>query len=60
MRRAPELGDDLPVAGATAASATAEKLATPDTSVADLVGDVDPIKVAEGRSLGDPRPSTTA
>ncbi|MGA9376710.1 MAG: sigma 54-interacting transcriptional regulator, partial [Mycobacterium sp.] len=32
----------------------AEKLATPDTSVADLVGDIDPIKVAEGRSLGDP------
>ena len=31
-----------------------EKLATPDTSVADLVGDVDPMKVAEGRSLGDP------
>jgi magnesium chelatase subunit I len=31
-----------------------EKLATPDTSVGDLVGDVDPIKVAEGRSLGDP------
>ena len=31
-----------------------EKLATPDTSVADLVGDIDPIKVAEGRSLGDP------
>ncbi|MDT5324927.1 MAG: magnesium chelatase subunit, partial [Mycobacterium sp.] len=30
------------------------KLATPDTSVADLVGDIDPIKVAEGRSLGDP------
>jgi len=29
-------------------------LATPDTSVADLVGDVDPVKVAEGRSLGDP------
>ena len=31
-----------------------EKLATPDTSVADLVGDIDPIKVAEGRTLGDP------
>jgi magnesium chelatase subunit I len=31
----------------------AEKLATPDTSVADLIGDVDPIKVAEGRYLGD-------
>lgn len=30
-----------------------EKLATPDTSVADLIGDVDPIKVAEGRYLGD-------
>jgi magnesium chelatase subunit I len=31
-----------------------EKLATPDTSVGDLVGDVDPVKVAQGRSLGDP------
>jgi magnesium chelatase subunit I len=30
-----------------------EKLATPDTSVADLIGDVDPIKVAEGRYLSD-------
>ncbi len=29
----------------------AEKLATPDTSVADLIGDVDPIRVAEGRYL---------
>jgi magnesium chelatase subunit I len=32
----------------------AEKLATPDTSVGDLIGDVDPVKVAEGRTLGDP------
>ena len=31
-----------------------EKLATPDTSVGDLIGDIDPIKVAEGRHLGDP------
>ncbi|HEY3088032.1 MAG TPA: sigma 54-interacting transcriptional regulator [Jatrophihabitantaceae bacterium] len=31
-----------------------EKLATPDTSVGDLIGDIDPIKVAEGRTLGDP------
>jgi magnesium chelatase subunit I len=31
----------------------AEKLATPDTSVGDLIGDVDPIKVAEGRYLSD-------
>jgi len=30
-----------------------EKLATPDTSVADLIGDVDPVKVAEGRTLAD-------
>ncbi len=31
-----------------------EKLATPDTSVGDLIGDVDPIRVAQGRVLGDP------
>jgi len=31
-----------------------EKLATPDTSVGDLIGDVDPMKVAAGRTLGDP------
>src|SRR6202048_2893722 len=31
----------------------AEKLATPDTSIADLIGEVDPIKVAEGRYLSD-------
>lgn len=30
-----------------------EKLATPDTTIADLIGDVDPIKVAEGRYLSD-------
>lgn len=30
-----------------------EKLATPDTAVADLIGDVDPIKVAEGKYLAD-------
>ncbi len=31
-----------------------EKLATPDTSVGDLIGDVDPTKLAQGLSLGDP------
>ena len=31
-----------------------EKLATPDTSVGDLIGDVDPVRIAEGRRLGDP------
>jgi magnesium chelatase subunit I len=30
-----------------------EKLSTPDTTMADLIGDVDPIKVAEGRYLSD-------
>ena len=53
-RRAAELGDDLPVAWRNRAERYSEKLATPDTSVADLIGDVDPMKVAEGRSLGDP------
>ena len=54
LRRAAELGDALPVVWRHRTERYAEKLATPDTSVADLVGDVDPIKVAEGRSLGDP------
>ncbi|MBI4084172.1 MAG: AAA family ATPase [Candidatus Lambdaproteobacteria bacterium] len=31
----------------------AEKLATPDTTSAELIGDIDPIKVAEGRHLSD-------
>ncbi|MFI8567475.1 ATP-binding protein [Rhodococcus sp. NPDC078407] len=54
IRKAKELGDDLPVEWRHRSERYAEKLATPDTSVADLVGDVDPVKVAEGRSLGDP------
>jgi len=53
-RRAAELGEELPVAWRHRDERYAEKLATPDTSVADLIGDVDPMKVAEGRSLGDP------
>ncbi|HEX7323101.1 MAG TPA: ATP-binding protein [Mycobacterium sp.] len=54
IRRATELGDRLPVAWRHRMQRYTEKLATPDTSVADLIGDVDPIKVADGRSLGDP------
>ncbi|OZC52586.1 MULTISPECIES: ATP-binding protein [Nocardiaceae] len=54
IRKAGELGDDLPIEWRHRSERYAEKLATPDTSVADLVGDVDPVKVAEGRSLGDP------
>jgi magnesium chelatase subunit I len=53
-KRAEREGDDLPVAWRHRDERYAEKLATPDTSVADLIGDVDPMKVAEGRSLGDP------
>jgi len=53
-RRAAELGDELPVRWVHRSERYAEKLATPDTAVGDLVGDVDPVKVAEGRSLGDP------
>jgi magnesium chelatase subunit I len=54
IRRAAELGDDLPVSWVRREERYTEKLATPDTAVADLIGDVDPVKVAEGRSLGDP------
>jgi magnesium chelatase subunit I len=53
-RFAAERGDDLPVDWLHRSARYGEKLATPDTSVGDLVGDVDPIKVAEGRALGDP------
>src|SRR5690606_3452218 len=54
IRRAADSGDDLPITWRHRSERYTEKLATPDTSVADLVGDIDPIKVAEGRSLGDP------
>ncbi|HEY7044940.1 MAG TPA: sigma 54-interacting transcriptional regulator [Nocardioidaceae bacterium] len=49
-----EIGDDVPVAWRHRSLRYGEKLATPDTSVGDLVGDIDPTKVAEGRLLGDP------
>ncbi|WP_433333753.1 sigma 54-interacting transcriptional regulator [Spirillospora sp. CA-294931] len=54
VRLAAETGDDLPVSWKHRDERYGEKLATPDTSVGDLIGDVDPIKVAEGRTLGDP------
>jgi magnesium chelatase subunit I len=53
-RLADELGEALPVAWRSRHDRYGEKLATPDTSVGDLIGDVDPVKVAEGRTLGDP------
>ena len=52
-RRVTEEGDALPIAWITRDARYGEKLATPDVSMADLVGEVDPIKVAEGRYLAD-------
>src|SRR6201992_628771 len=49
-----ELREDLPIVWRNARDRYGEKLATPDTSVGDLIGDIDPVKVAEGRTLGDP------
>ena len=48
-----ELGEDAPVSWVHRSERFGEKLATPDTSIADLIGEVDPIKVAEGRYLSD-------
>ena len=48
-----ERGDATPLTWLTPEQRYSEKLATPDTSIADLIGEVDPIKVAEGRYLSD-------
>ncbi len=48
-----EHGDDTPVSWVHRSDRLGEKLATPDTSIADLIGEVDPIRVAEGRYLSD-------
>lgn len=54
IERAEQLGDDLPITWWHRDERYGEKLATPDTSVGDLIGDIDPTKIAEGRRLGDP------
>jgi magnesium chelatase subunit I len=48
-----EAGDACAVAWVHRDERYVEKLATPDVSIADLIGDVDPIKVARGRTLSD-------
>jgi magnesium chelatase subunit I len=48
-----EQGGSTPIAWIDRDHRYAEKLATPDVSVADLIGEIDPIKVAEGRYLAD-------
>ena len=50
---AAELGDKLPIAWMSREARYGEKLATPDITIADLIGEIDPIKVAEGRYLSD-------
>ena len=46
-------GDDAPLVWLDRSQRYGEKLATPDITIADLIGEVDPIKVAEGRYLSD-------
>ena len=53
LDRVDELGEATPVTWVHRSQRYGEKLATPDTSIADLIGEVDPIKIAEGRYLSD-------
>ena len=48
-----QLGDGTPIEWISRDSRYSEKLATPDISIADLIGEIDPIKVAEGLYLSD-------
>ena len=49
-----ERGDDAPIQWLARTDRYVEKLATPDVTIADIIGDVDPIKAARsGRDLGD-------
>jgi magnesium chelatase subunit I len=48
-----EHGDETAISWVHRDARYGEKLATPDTSIADLIGEVDPIRVAEGRYLSD-------
>jgi magnesium chelatase subunit I len=50
-----EQGDDTPITWLHRSQRFAEKLASPDTSMADLIGEIDPIKVASGLFLDDPK-----
>ncbi|MGH7907353.1 MAG: magnesium chelatase, partial [Candidatus Binataceae bacterium] len=52
-RQLAENGDAIEIAWIGREQRYGEKLATPDVSVADLIGEIDPIKVAEGRYLAD-------
>ena len=47
-QRIAELGDETPIAWISPESRDVEKLATPDVTIADIIGDVDPIRAARG------------
>src|SRR6204780_5695606 len=55
LDRGEELGEATPIDWVHRSQRYGEKLATPDTSISDLIGEVDPIKIAEGRYLSDER-----
>ena len=48
-----QMGDDLPLVYIPRDRRLVEKLATSDVSTADLIGEVDPIKISQGRTLDD-------
>jgi magnesium chelatase subunit I len=48
-----EQGEEAPIKWIHRDTRYGEKLATPDITIADLIGEVDPIKIAEGRYLSD-------
>jgi len=53
LNKVEELGDKTPLEWISREERYSEKLATPDISIADLIGEIDPIKVAEGHYLSD-------
>lgn len=49
-----EMGEEAPIAYLTPEQRYVEKLATPDVTIADMIGDIDPIKAArQGRDISD-------
>jgi magnesium chelatase subunit I len=49
-----EMGDDAPIGWLTRDHRYVEKLATPDVTIADMIGDIDPIKAARrGQDISD-------
>ena len=52
-RRMREQGDELEIDWLERGRRYGEKLATPDVTIADLIGEIDPVKIAEGRYMSD-------